>query len=902
MSMGKSFIEEVSSRVMAAQNGRLHLVTIVVPAKRSLRFFRNAITRVLANEGKAAIMPEIVTLNDLTTRFSPYTVLTPLELAFHFYKVYCELEQQPEPFEKFYTWAPALLSDFNEVDNYLVNPDNLFRDLKNIKEIDEWSFLSSDWSQGQQKLNAFWEKIPLYYKKLNEYLVQHRLAYSGMANRFIAENAPQIFIQAPKRHYVFAGFNALTACEKTIMQHLNQVYGAELYFDADHYYVEHEFHEAGLFIRSFENVFEKHVNVINAGTLLHAPKKIEYYECNGEALQCAQLVKLIENKTPEELSRAAIVLCNEQLLPVLIGEFPSEFLRINVTMGWPLRFTSLNDFFQAIIDVHISLQRNKTYVPYEQVKHFSDIASAVFPLAKGAVLHEVTTYQHLLDLYEGKNIGTLLQHPGDDIMLFVKKAVVFLQEERLTLGDEDLQAEILSHFIEVFNKMQQLPGFSEHIKSWYLFRRFFQAFVRQYPLAFLGEPMWGMQVMGMLETRGLDFDQVYVLSCNEGFLPAQHTSPGFIPYELREFVKLPGKAEQDAVFAYYFYRLIQRAGEVHLFYNGQNELLQQAEKSRYLVQIEKELAELNTQIDLQCSFVNQRLPSLQQHQYPVKTTYYFEKLDTYAKTGMSASMLSTWVNCPLDFYFKYILGFKEDRDPQLIEESDVGNIIHEFFHIIFSPLLEKVLEESHLQNALHRIEGVVRDIVREKYNKYDFSSGENYLALQMVRKMIASFLQRQMNPGLLHRIVGKILVGSEIKLETDMELEGGRTIRLKGTVDLLMSDSNGNYFIYDFKTGRAQEEDLTLPVKADVVEVVQKKNKLLQLMVYQQLVRNVYPQAVSIEAALIPLAAGAGKFLPAPQTGQALLEQALTGIVEEMYNTDMPLEHEVKSKFCEFCY
>lgn len=903
MSKGNSFIEDVSRQVMDNYQDRLHLVTIVVPAKRSLRFFKNTLTQLLAQNGTAAILPEIITLSDLTARFSPYTVLTPLELSFHFYQVYVTLEENPEPFEKFYTWAPVLLADFNEVDNYQVNPANLFRDLKNIKEIDEWSFLSTDWSQGQQKLNAFWEKIPVYYQHLNAYLAQRGLAYSGMANKHIAVNVKQVFAAAPPRQYVFAGFNALTGCEKTIMQYLGEQYQAQLFFDGDGYYTEHEFHEAGLFIRSFEQYFGAQFKLVDAQQLLQNPKTIRYYQCNGETLQCTRLIQLLSQQKPEDMERSAIVLCNEQLLPVLIGEFPSEFLKINVTMGWPLRFTHISDFFQALTDVHISLQRNGTYVPYEQVKHFLDIALAVFPVTNGNGTSDLTTYQSLLGHFEGTAVYELLKPVGEDILLFVQRAADFIKQQLLIVNPDDLQAEVLAHFLEVFNKLVLLPGFSQNIKSWYLFKRFFQAFVRQYPLAFLGEPMSGIQVMGMLETRGLDFDKVYVLSCNEGFLPAQHNSAGFIPYELRQFVKLPGKAEQDAVFAYYFYRLVQRASEVHLFYNGQNELLQQAEKSRYLLQIEKELAELNPQIDLNRSFVSQPLPALKTPDNPAKTEFYYKLLNQYTQQGISASMLSTYVTCPLDFYFKYILGFKEDKDVQRIEESDIGNIIHEFFHTTFSAHSGKQLEPVHFQVALQQVDPVVRSIVREKYQRYDFSSGENYLALQMIRKMIMAFLQKQGDTGNPFSLVGKTLVGTETKLEAAIQLNSGKTIRLKGTIDLLLTDGKGTYLIYDFKTGRAQEEDLALPVKGNVIESVERKNKLLQLLVYSQLVKNVYPNTVSTQAYIIPLAAGAAQFLNAPviSNENELLVQVISNIVERMYSSEEPLQHEVKSKFCEFC-
>lgn len=903
MHVGQGFIGEVSKQVIDRYASELHRVTIVVPAKRSLRFFKNNITALLSQQAKASILPEMITMAGLMERLSPYTVLTPLELSFHFYKVYTALEKDPEPFEKFYGWAPALLADFNEVDNYLVYPPHLFRDLKNIKEIEEWSFSDPDWSPGQELLNKFWEKIPAYYKAFNEYLAEKKLAYHGMSNKYIAVNAKSIFDAGDKRHYVFAGFNALTACEQAVIQYLNKEYAAPVFFDADRYYVDHEFHEAGLFIRGFEKMFEKECYVIDAENLLQEEKNIHYYECSGEALQCSKLVSMVEHESRASLENSAIVLCNEQLLPVLVGEFPNELLRVNVTMGWPLRFTNTNDFLQALIEIHIALQRNRNYVPYDHVKHFLDIAASVFVLEEKEKIPEVINYHQLVAFFNNSEIKVLLEPKGDDILSFIESVKKFLHQLIQQGNMEELQSEIFAHFFEVFSRLAALPGFSENIKSWYLFKRFFQSFSKQYPLAFLGEPMMGIQVMGMLETRGIDFDKVYVLSGNEGFLPVQQNISGFIPYDLRKFVKLPGKAEQDAVFAYYFYRLIQRAKEVHVFYNGQSELLQQSEKSRYLLQIEKELAELNKNITLTKTYVSHQPSPVVTDAHPDKTAFYYDLLKQYSDNGFSASMLSTYMNCPLDFYFKYILGFKEEKDPQYIEESDIGNIIHGFFQHEFTPLQGTKLEAKHVQASLGRVDIIVDGIIREEFRQYDFASGENYLALQLIHKMITSFLQQQLEPGNFNSILGKVLLGSELKAETRVLLNSGREVKIKGTIDLLMNDGEGKYFIYDFKTGKANEEDLVIPAKGNQVRAVAKKNKLLQLLIYQRLVKNNFAGVKTAKAFIIPLATGAGKFLPAPANASdgQLLQDTLTMIIENMFSKEEPLQHEVSSKFCSFC-
>jgi ATP-dependent helicase/nuclease subunit B len=898
-----TFVTNVCNQVMN-DYPEMHNITLVVPAKRSIRFFSGCFSLLLEQQKKAAILPEIITLTDLFDRLSPFSKLTQVELVFHFYEVYCSIEKNPESFEEFFTWAPQLLGDFNEIDNYMLNAKSVYKNLREIKsqelEIEQWSFENkAKLSEGQDRLDQFWNKLNEYYEKLQAYLLKYRIGYSGMINRYIASNLKDTFAEQPNRIYLFAGFNALTKCESVLMNYLQQNNKARLFFDADKYYVDNEAHEAGLFIRNHFKTSGT-LELVNADALKSLPKTIHYYESNGEAMQCSELVRLLVALPKEQLERTAIVLCNEQLLPVLINSLPAQLLKVNVTMGWPLRFTAANDFFTALIDLHIAFSRSKNFIDRKILDQFNEAASAFLNirLESNVIL---TNREDLLNAYSVTPLNDVLNAASKSPMEFVRRIIPFIDVLLETMSNQDIHAEIYAHYLEVFNKLVLLPGFEKNISSWYIFKQLFVKFTRNYPLAFVGEPLAGIQVMGMLETRALDFENVFILSANEGYLPAQTNYAGYIPYDLRNYFHLPGKTEQDAVYAYYFYRLIQRASTVHIFYNTQNELLQQAERSRYLLQVEKELAEINKKIVVQKQQVDAVLSDIPGEFSAEKSAFYFERLEQLMRHGFSATMLSTFAKCHLDFYHKYILGFKTPKDFVQVDESDIGNIVHAYFELLFNTVIGKELTHEFFADAQGSMDVLLTQIIAtDKFKTYNFSSGQNFLAFQLVKKMVWSFLEKQKSPGEFN-LAGKFVEGTELKLECVAEVNSKR-VKLVGGIDLLLKSKTGEYFIYDFKTGRIEEEYLTIPSKF-TMEAYASKDKLMQLLLYKKLVAANFSVQKST-ATIIPLATGSSQFFTVDidlPSGIKLMDDYLGMITTEMLNAANLLIHNEKSKFCEFC-
>lgn len=906
MAQESTFISEVCRQVIESHGNAMHEVTIVVPAKRSIRFFSNSFIGEFTRQKRASLLPEIITLTDLFDRLSPLSKLTQVELIFHFYEVYCKLESNPETFEQFFTWAPALLGDFNEIDNYLIDPKLLYNDLRNIKEqeiiIEGWSFERSQLSKGQTDLNEFWIKLPRYYKELKEYLIEHSIGYSGLINRLIATEPEKVFADHQDRVYVFAGFNALTKCEIEVLNYLVDHKKARVYFDADNYYVNNELHEAGLFLRNYKNTFNSPVQLIDANSIAKNKKSITYYESNGESLQCEEVVKILSAMPAGDYERTAIVLCNEQLLPVLINSLPQSLLRVNVTMGWPLKFTKANDFFNSLIDLNIAFSRNKNFLQNELVVQFV-AATNSFLNTKVVVESAISLRSELIALFENTDVHSILVSSSRSVINFIHSVIHYIDVTLELNKTQQIDSEILAHYKEVFNKLLLLPGFEEHIHSWYLFKQLFNKFTRNYPLAFVGEPLAGIQVMGMLETRALDFDNVFILSANEGYLPAQNVYAGYIPYDLRAHFKLPGKTEQDAVFAYYFYRLLQRGKNIHVFYNAQNELLQQAERSRYLLQIEKELNDINPLIEMRSVTVDAQLDRIADHFHVRKSAYYFDKLGQLMESGFSATMLLTYCKCPLDFYHKYILGFKQPKELFQLDDSGIGNMVHYFFNHIFSKIVGQKITSDFFSVELNNANATLEIIAKEKFNSFNFNSGQNYLALQLVKKMVTSFLEKQKNNSTENIFIGKTLAGTELERETSITVDG-HGFKLRGSLDLLLCDDADNYFVFDFKTGRVMEESLRLSEQSTLtLDLFSVKDKLMQLLIYKKLIQDNY-KTNSIQSYIIPLATGSGKLMAIETsnlTENDILKSFFETSVLEMLNKEIEIIHNEKSIYCEFC-
>lgn len=898
----KSFIYEVSEQLITEHGSNPEQLVIVVPAKRSVRFFTNAFVELFKAKGKASLLPRIITLSELIDEISPLTKISITEAAFHYFSVYKNIEKDADSFERFLKWAGIVLADFNEIDNYLIDARLFYADLSNIKEIEEWSFGAEEWSEGQTKFNSNWTQLYTHYLQLNAHLEQLGMAYNGALMRKIALQPQNYFKPDNKKHFVFAGFNALTACETKIIQFLIAQQCASVIFDLDEYYYQDGVQEAGYFLRKHTEDFGKNFQFKDATALRNDKKEVHFYECSGEVVQCLKLSEFLTKQSDLKNKNGAIVLCNEKLLPVLVNHLPGQMEGINVTMGWSLAYTSVYDFIASLIEYHHIIHRHKRFVPLKTARNLMNQTALLAPdfRCPEGIMQQTS---FIAKTFEENGLGILVKEQS--INEFIKNIVQFF---KTCIASNHLNLflnEILLHFESSFNKLTALPHFYNLVESWSLLRTLLLKFMSNNPISFVGEPFSGMQIMGMLETRGLDFDEVYILSANEGILPSQSKSNSIIPFDLKKFYHLPGKMEQDAVFAYYFYRLIQRAKKIHVFYNVQSESMGQAEKSRYLLQMEKELLIQNRNISFARHLVDTKIDALPEAVSIEKSDFYFNQVKAVFSRGVSASMIGTFVNCPMDFYYKYILGIRLDEEKEEFSQADIGNLVHAFFHTVFTPLVGKKIEKAHLQEMVNQLQEILNSEAIKLFPAKDFSSGSAHLGMEMCRAMIERFLSNAMKEMYNGLIIGQTVIGTELSLLNEIQTEG-IAVAIRGNIDLILYDDERGYCVYDFKTGSVNENELSLKSVQQAVNTGfdSAGNKLMvQLLIYEHLISN-HMKTDKVNSFIIPLAVGASKMhqLNAPDIERKkAFEKIITGFVNAIMSTEDAILHNEKSKYCELC-
>lgn len=900
--MTETFIGLVSNWMLEHYHNDMFRPVVVVPARRAIRFFTGEFERHYRKLGVPGIIPEIITLSDLTDRSSACVKLSGIELQFHFYEVYSKLKNEPESFEKFLTWSASVLNDFNETDNYLLNANQVFSDLRNIHDIEEWSFSLDALSEGQQNLNTFWMELPKLYSAWKEYQQENLIGSGAFIIRQLAEDPTKIIQAWSDRHFIFAGFNALTACEQRIMNYLLDQQVAHVFFDEDDYYANNTMHEAGLFIRKNKEALKDRTKGFDAAVLLSGKKEINVYETQGELLQTRKLSALLSVYDPAIHGTACVVLCNEQILPAVINELPEQWSKINVTMGWPLKFTNVSDFVRSVLDIASSLDRNNGYISREEIQRFIQVSNTLFPDIKLSI-HDPANANEFLNAFSDTPYEVLFKPLDGNCTLIIQRIHYFLSS-RIDTSKNEIDGEIIVHFIEVFARILQIEHFAKYISGWNLLRQIIVKFMRNAQLSFIGEPLEGIQVMGMLETRALDFDTIFVLSVNEGFLPAKITDQSFFPYDLKKHFQLPGKAEQDAVYAYYFYRLIQRATNIHLFYSTATDQYTTGEKSRYLLQLGHELAEKNKNVKIVQHSISPFTGDIGKRTVFKKDDFYFKRLNEIAQKGFTASQVNTWLNCELDFYFKHILRVRDDEDDFILEESHVGEIVHIYLDELLKDSIGKVLSPKIFSNALSSYKSEIDTVVKKKYPRYNISSGTNFLAIQLVKEMIKRFLDMQLTDQAF--LPGKIVEGCELELTENVDLDNGSQLRITGKIDLLMRNSNGEFFVYDFKTGKSDESELKLkkvPDESSMNSVMVKHSKLIQLFFYQLMVEKKY-KTDRVNASIIPLGSGSKHIfsMQLPETSNDDFRKFfLTHFRNEIFQKEKILLHRNASKFCDFC-
>ena len=814
----RTFLELVAKDMLERYGEDLEGVTVLFPNKRAGLFLAEALGRLVK---RPVWMPKILTLGEFVGQHTGLRQAGELTLIIKLYKAYREASGTEERFDDFYFWGGMLLGDFDDVDKYRADARDLFSNVAALKDLEGrfpylteeqteavrrfWgSFRGERLSREQEEFLRVWERLHGTYEAFREGLQREGLCYEGMNERLFCEHIGEY--EVPKQ-LVVAGFNALNRCEKEIFSHYEGLGVARFYWDYDVYYTSNEHQEAGAYMRENLQLFPNALEMGHFNNFLHNGKRIEYIavpSAVGQAKLVGQLLPESAGETPQD---TAVVLCDEGLLVPVLHSLPPFVSKVNVTMGYPAQKTAAAALVGLLCDLRKQAkgEGDRRYYYYKAV-----VALLNHKFVKGYCAKEI---DELTEWIHRENVvyvdeEQLRFHPLAEWIFSKTELPEYLlnildrlmREER---QEEDIEKEFLFAIYAELRNLQDVFGKEGIRPEEKLYAQIIEKVIGGITIPFSGEPLEGLQLMGLMETRMLDFKHLVILSANEGTLPRTTMPSSFIPYNLRVGFRLPTPEHQDALFAYYFYRLLQRAKDVHVLYSEGTKGVNGGEMSRYLYQIKYESGLTVKERSLQ-NLISTPSP---QEITIAKTGEVRETLAQYEKSAerlLSPSALNTYMECGLRFYFKYVAGIEEKEE--VAEELDarlLGTIFHESSQSLYATVPKGLVTREAIEGLLADEKQMERHILDAYRKVYDvrisrlMESGNNELVLNAVKKYIRQMLEYD------KRVAPFRMVAMETRFHVPVEVEIGGAVHrvyIGGFIDRVDQTDEGIRII-DYKTG-----------------------------------------------------------------------------------------------------
>lgn len=854
------------------QNASFSDLIFILPSRRAGVFLRNELSLVL---NQTILAPKILSIENFVEDLSNLKSVSNTELLFQFYNTYLELtpENQREPFDTFTKWSQIILQDFNEIDRYLIPQKKIFDYLKAIKDLEHWS-LQANQTELVTNYLSFWNKLNDYYTHFTKKLIDNRQGYQGLLYRE-AYNNIESYIEESNSKHIFLGFNALNEAEEHIIQKLIKNHLASIYWDTDQTFIENKIHDAGLFIRQHKtnwSVFEKQpFNWLN--NYYKTDKNINIYGVPKNIGQAKAVGKILDNlsSTDPNLKNTAVVLGDENLLIPILNSVPKSVDVLNVTMGFPLKTIPLASLFEHLFNLQ-KKHNNKLYykevislLSHQYIQPLFNNGSAITlidTINKNNIVYlnetsllEITKEEtSLIKLLFGnwKNNPNIGLENCFELITTIKEQ---LSEDKKT---NQLGLEYLFRFNTLFNEVKRLNDTYNHIKDIKGLYSIYKELLSSETLDFQGEPLQGLQIMGMLESRVLDFETVIITNVNEGILPSGKTNNSFIPFDVKLENKLPTYKEKDAVYTYHFYHLLQRAKNVYILYNTEIDTLLGGEKSRFINQLELEgIHKINHQI------LTPKIPNYKKELAVItKTESIISQLKTIAQKGFSPSSLTSYVRNPIDFYYQKLLGISDlEEVEETIAANTLGTVVHNTLEALYIPLKQQFLTVEIIKSLKPKIDELITKYFKEEYKDGDMTKGKNLIVFEIAKRYVLNFLNLE---------IKSLEAGNTIKI-IDLEAQSNQvfttvkglnfSVKLRGTVDRI-DEFNGVTRIIDYKTGKVDQSKVSVIEWDDVLTDYTKYSKSFQVLMYAYMLKKMNLVELPLEAGIISFKNLSAGFIP----------------------------------------
>ena len=950
----ESFLKLVAADLYKHTEGNLAHTAVVFPNKRAGLFFNEY----LAQESESPIWsPAYVSISELFRSLSPWEVGDPVKLVCELYKIFRRETQSTETLDDFYFWGEMLISDFDDADKNRVDTDKLFSNLQDLRNImDDYTFIDDEQEEAirqffqnfsierrtalKERFISLWNVLGNIYKGFRESLASQNIAYEGMMYRHVIEHLD--VDKLPYEKYIFVGFNVLNKVEHTLFTQLKDAGKAVFYWDYDEFYMKENrqavTHEAGEFIRRNLRDFPSPLS----GELfknLSKPKEVHYIASSTENAQARYLPQWIRNNLTTPEKETAVVLCNEALLQPVLHSLPAEVKHVNITMGFPLSQTPVYSFLIALLELHThgfnfksgryTFQSVVTLLKHPYTRQLTGQAE----LLEKELTRNNRFYPLPGELGKDEFLTRLFTPLSGNLNLCIRLSETLQQVASIyqanTSGTEDTDAfnqlyrESLFKAYTTINRFRTLIEEDELTVQSETFRRLLVKVLSATNIPFHGEPAIGMQVMGVLETRNLDFRHLVLLSVNEGQLPKSGGDSSFIPYNLRKAFGMTTIEHKIAVYAYYFYRLLQRAERITLMYNTSSDGLNRGEWSRFMLQFLIEWPHPITRQFLEAGQSPQGTSPITVEKTPDVMRRMQSLFDVRAnpKAKFSPSALNYYLDCPLKFYYRYVAGLSApDEVSAEIDSATFGSIFHYAAEHIYKDLTThgKVINKEALETLL-RNEVKLQDYVDTAFKKLFFNVPQNekpeYNGVQLINSaVIARYLKQLLQNDL--RYAPFTFIASEMEVDEPIDIQTPKGViksRIGGIIDR-MDSKDGTLRIVDYKTGG----DADTPPHVESLFIPDKKrsNYVFQTFLYAAIMCRKQP-TMKIAPALLYIHRAATETyslviqMGEPRKPKEAVEdfskyekeyrERLQGLLEEIFNPEKSFTQTEIIEKCTYC-
>ena len=931
-----SFIQKIAA-LIKARNYPMEDLHIIVPSDRAANQLRVEIARLFS---KPIFAPKIETI-DKWMKPERLVIVDETRQLLSLYEISKLIPNIPNSnFEEFLSWGKIILRDFNEIDRYLLDPGAVFKNLASIKELESWQVDEEDYSESQKKFLKFWDVLPQIYDLFHKSLDSKGQLNSGRAYKIFAEGQHDFLSPDSKTQFIFAGFNALSKAELVIIKRIIDAKRGSFLSDSDMLYLNDALHEAGSFLRKNHEFLGVEYQPKPLTQLLKKKLNAQFIECAQHIGQVKVAANELSKLSTKELNETLVLLCDEALIGSMINHIPKNVAKTNLTLGLPLTQTAVKSW----VDLLFQIQENKVKfqtdsIYFYDLQRFINHSFTISSLSLDEVqkLGEVERnairynkiFQNISSIQQSEELSRLCGLVFENWNENWSKALVNIRTLNtffINRMDEGFEFEktILYVFDEALVELQNIIEEGIPEMSQKSFKLFFDQHWISKSISFSGDQEEGLQIMGLLETRMLDFSTIYALGMNGGKLPATNPIQSFIPMDLRYGLGLPTTREKQGLFAHHFYRLLHQCENFVATFCSTSEQIGSQEKSRYLLQMELEMERLNPNIQIQNLHYNIPIEAVTKESAQIieRTPLIMSRVEKYFKKSISASAINTYLRCPLDFYYKYIAELGEERNiEEDIESQQFGSLVHHALEVLYQPYAlfdsfgnevkpkpNALCEEDVLQ-MLKQYKKILYDEFYHYFDKDDqlFLKGKNLVSYTIAQETIENTLKKELSfLKNLKEELFIIQVEAKQTMTLSLNVHGHlRDVSFTGYIDRI--DKVGSkYRVIDYKSGNVKSQDVKFVEKENAMLTFSKCKHAVQLAMYALFLKEghgYYPAEASIfsltdvKQLSYPLSSQSHNVEDICNLFKGFLEQLLG----EIFDSEQSFEHNEESKYCNYC-